>query len=266
MRPAIGWDSSGEDDIQAGGWTVMGRIRDRQQEMIAAACRPTIPLDEGSPSSQEDSVPSFRRMTPVRTEQEYEERLNAWQGGYAVLAFLFAQPGESAIRTLDERGEYFDIRTGDTWDLFFPGYFRFTTLDWRRRLGARTKQVARNWYFDTRGFEVLRRHIETNTDGRWNYSGGTDLVLLQAFVPRDGDPVVDWATIGSGSLDADGETSLNAVVEKISRDIENGCEDRFYGVSEVVGPPAPRADGVSRDILISAVGAIGGNLATLLFG
>jgi len=45
------------------------------------------------------------------------------EGEFALLAFLFAHPDSHAIRLLDYRGDYFDVRSGNTWDLFFPGYY-----------------------------------------------------------------------------------------------------------------------------------------------
>jgi hypothetical protein len=68
---------------------------------------------------------TYGLMRPVSTKGGWEDALRtASRGGPTVLAFLFARPESDVIRSLEHSGDYFDIRTGSTWDLFFPGYFR----------------------------------------------------------------------------------------------------------------------------------------------
>src|SRR5262249_3055242 len=98
MWPATAWDDQADVSNPVQAWSVMSRVRERQKSLRLQAdvSRRTLPADE--PTSDEILVPS-------------------------VLAFMFAPPRSPTIEMLDERGDYFDIRTGDTWDLFFPGYF-----------------------------------------------------------------------------------------------------------------------------------------------
>ncbi|MGV1006395.1 MAG: hypothetical protein ACOYEV_16875 [Candidatus Nanopelagicales bacterium] len=190
------------------------------------------------------------------------------RGSFTVLAFLFAMPDEPALRMLDRRGDYFDIRTGTTWDLFFPGYFKSDDQRFESQAGSRRvgKRAARDWFFDPRAFDELRHRIESAAAGQWEYSGGADVVLVNALVPDHGGPIVDWESLQSGSLTAEGELSLQSIVERISRDLEQGREDASYGVSAVTSPPQPRADGAAREVMIGATGEIVAAVAAKLFG
>src|SRR5579859_5452107 len=112
MWSATAWDDSDWDGNQARGWTVMRTLRGRQ---LAAA-----PKHVASATREELEVITYGHMRAAGKRQEYENAIKSrMQSGPMVLAFLFAQPDSDAVRTLDTRGKYFDIRTGDTWDLFF---------------------------------------------------------------------------------------------------------------------------------------------------
>lgn len=200
-------------------------------------------------------------MTAAVMEQQYQDRLAASsKGNYTVLAFLFAMPDEPVMKALDERGEYFDIRTGDTWDLFFPGYFRSDQDDFERRAGSQPigSLFTEGWYFSPDSFDVLRCHVERETEGRWVYSGGADLLLINAYVPHQGDANIDWASIQSATLTGpDAKTQLSGAIEKITGDLERGEEDPSYGISSLVGPAETiAADGTAKKVMIGAAAGI----------
>jgi hypothetical protein len=214
-------------------------------------------------------------MTAALIEQEYKDAISArWQGGPTVLAFLFAQPDSDAMRLLDERGEYFDVRSGDTWDLFFPGYYRSDrTRTFEINTGARPigHAYAANWYFSARDFDLLRRHIEDSSERRWVYSGGTDLVLINGWMPARGEPTLDWVSTISGQVtdQVDGSRTLNLanIVEHISRDLETGTEDAAYGVGKVTDEPRKPSDGhVTRDFMVNALGGIAAAIGARMLG
>jgi hypothetical protein len=135
-------------------------------------------------------------MTAALMERQYRDELSSrWKGGFTVLAFLFSPPDARAIRALDERGEYFDIRSGDTWDLFFPGYYRSSRgTHFESQCGASPvgRGFARDWFFNPREFDRLRDHVERESGNRWQYSGETDLLLANAYVPDVGELTIDW--------------------------------------------------------------------------
>jgi hypothetical protein len=181
---------------------------------------------------------------------------------------------------LDERGDYFDQRTGDTWDLFFPGYYvSAKSPDFEResgsQLGGRTgfrsagRRYAESWYFNARDFNLLREHIETFSGGRWEFSGQTDLVLVNGWLEPGAEPTIDWASTISGELaehSERGRLNLASVVERITRDLENGSEDLAYGVGEITDNPIPPESHVMRDLMLNALAGIAAALGAKTLG
>lgn len=153
MWPATAWDDADWDGNHARGWTVMRTLKERQQAHLreAAAARQRTTEREGK---------AFW-MTAAVMQQAYEDEIKArCRGGPTVLAFLFAHPDSDAIRMLDVRGEYFDVRTGDTWDLFFPGYYRSTKgRAFEQQAGAQPigHGFGIDWYFSVNGFPSSAR-------------------------------------------------------------------------------------------------------------
>jgi hypothetical protein len=265
MWPATAWDDADwGGGTRARGWTVMGSLRSRRDTLRreALAARRRIQEKEERLTSQ--------FMTAAVSQQALQDEIKArWAGGPSVLALLFAQPDSDAVRSLDHRGEYFDRRSGDTWDLFFPGYFRSPKDEhFERAVGAVPigQGFLRDWYFSPPEFNQLRATIEQKSEGRWHYSGGTDLVLVNAWMPATDEPTIDWASTLSGCVtDAtvgDTTLALPQVIERISRDLELALEDPDYGVGAITGPqPGPNGSGTTgRDLVVNALGGI---IATL---
>jgi hypothetical protein len=180
-----------------------------------------------------------------------------------VLAFLFAHPDSDVIRSLDARGDYFDKRTGDTWDLLFPGYYESAKGGhFEGQAGSRPvgRDFADRWYFSAADFNTLREHVERSSHGRWRFSGGADLVLVNGWMPETGEPTIDWHSTLSGELtDQDSGTStlaLSAVIERITRDLEFAIEDPNYGVAAVVDTAATERASLIRDFIVNALGGI----------
>lgn len=171
--------------------------------------------------------------------QEFPDR--HWHGSPTVLALLFTHPDSSAMRQLVMRRDYFDIRTGDTWDLVFAGY-------------------DSSWSFYPEEFNELRRKVESLSDGRWMYSGETDLVLVNAWLAECDEPTIDWPSTISGQITdrTAGTTTLTlaGVIERISRDLEAATEDPAYGIAEVTNGPMRSRSHVGRDLMVNALGGI----------
>jgi len=209
-------------------------------------------------------------MVGALDSESVRPRANNWPYGSTVLALLFAQPNSPAIRGLDQHGGYFDVRTGETWDLFLPGYFK---LPENKEAPPGCERIGRrftdDWRFSVRDFNLLRRHVERASDGRWAYSGGTDLVLINAWTVPEGDPVVDWRSTISGQLsdDSAGTTpvTLGNAIERISRDLEDQIEDPFYGVGEVTNPPILEST-FGREFMVTALGGIAAALGAKKLG
>lgn len=159
MIAATAWDGDTR------GWTVLGRARDRQARLRNARIQARRRL------KIEEDHHVVKMMTAAAMFET--TRLHAaanWSGGFNLLAFLFAPPDSEAIRTLDTRGDYFDIRSGNTWDLFFPGYYQSDRSErFERECGGRRVgyDFASDWYFNPTEFDSFRQHIENESAGRW---------------------------------------------------------------------------------------------------
>jgi hypothetical protein len=273
MWPATAWTDDDWVGQHARGWTVTGALEARRVRnlRLAAEARKRI----------EQRALTARMMTATSwVEDAADDAAGRWRGGPNVLAFLFAHPDSEAMKSLDLRGEYFDHRTGDTWDLFFPGYYRATDVAFERRVGARPvgQSYLGDWFFHPRDFDTFRRRLEGYTQCRWHYSGGTDLVLVSGWVSAHGKPSVYWDTAVSGCVTDETTAvltlSLPEVIERVTRDVENTLASADFGVGDVTGrsdpddprvpsTPAPRA---TRDVLVNAVGGILAQLGAKAMG
>lgn len=268
MWPATAWDDSDwPDGIKARGWTVMGRLRERQLAQLRAKADAMRRIEE--------TAGRVQMMTAASGLESWEDSLRAaWRGGPTVLAFLFAQPDSDAIRSLDTRGKYFNVRTGQTWDLFFPGYYRaHDNHDIERQVAVPVGDgFASDWFFNEMDFDIFRRHIEKESGRRWLYSGETDLVLVNAMLLERGEPLVDWASAIAGQVSDRGAGSatltLPTIIERISRDLEAGDEAADYGVGEVVGDDGSddAARKAGRELMIQALAGIAAGLGLKALG
>ncbi len=212
-------------------------------------------------------------MTAAATEQAWRSSMRTfWTGGPVVVAMLFAHPDSQAIQALDARGEYFDSRTGDTWDLFFPGYHKSDNAYLEEQAGSRRvgSGFAHDWFFNANDFNLFRAHVERASSGRWSYSGGTDLVVVNGYMPNVGDIVIDWESTLLGSLtDADGTQTLTIaqVIERLTTDLESGAEDSAYDLDAVVKRAVRRAKRTAaRDITVGALAGIAAAFAKARLG
>jgi hypothetical protein len=148
---------------------------------------------------------------------------------------VFASPDSAPAQQLLRRKAYFDVRTGDNWDVFFAGYFQYGSMSDPDQI-----QFDDDWGLGLRAFDAFRRGLEIRSRHRWKYSGGSDLVLLNMITFLTGDVQIDFQSIQSGPLtDPDDDTqtlTLARVIELISIDLEDDNGDDSYGVSEVVNP------------------------------
>ncbi len=256
MYAATAWGPDEENVIRS--WTVMGRLEERQETFRNRALQARRRMREReSPKGQ----PSAADLGTARDAIDA-----AWHGSATVIALLFGFPESAPMKELRNRRAYFDYRTEDNWDLFFPGYFQPSPeqgLDSRDQLVA--AQGDDEWRFDPLAFNLMREHVEKESD--WEYSGETDLVLIGCYFVEEGEPIVDWDLTLSGSVTdaATGTKTLGlaAVIESISRDLARAAEDPDWGVSRVVNPNKPEgiASRMEREAFIKAIAGITAALA-----
>jgi hypothetical protein len=267
MWPATAWDDSDWPDGQsARGWTVMGRLRQRQTAMQRAAAQVR------RRRAEDDDGHVAHMLRPVPTRNRWEKSLRTiGEGGPTVLAFLFARPDSDVMESLDVSGAYFNLRTGSTWDLFFPGYFQSHNAYLERQAGsitARGNQFASDWYFSPGDFDRFCREVERESQHRWKYSGDSDLVLVNGWLEPHGLPTIDWQSTMSGQVGAHGQTTLGAVIERMTNDLKTGAEDAHYGVGSVVAPnhSEKQSGTMTNEITIPALLAIAAALGVKVAG
>lgn len=244
----------------------MGRLRQRQAAMRHAGA------ELSRRARERDDHHTSQFMRAVSTRDRWQDALRAAsRGGPTVLAFLFARPESDVIRSLDSSGDYFDIRTGSTWDLFFPGYFRSTNEYFEQQAQSqpvRGDEFAADWHFSSRDFDVFCRDVERESGGRWSYSGDADLVLVNGWLEPRGQPTIDWESTMSGKIGAGGRATLGAVIERMTRDLTSGTEDAHYGVGDVVAPERSREPGgmSMNEVTVAALLAIAAALGVKVAG
>lgn len=179
----------------------------------------------------------------------------------SAVILVFAQPDSWSARQLCARRSYFDVRSGEDWDVFFPGYYRYGSMG-----DPEAVKLDEYWGFSPRAFDSFRRELEQKSESRWRSDGESELVAMNAtLVP--GGPVVDFASVVNGPLtepDISVTTrTLAQAIERLGQQVDDRAEDADYGLAEVVG----KADEVrAKEGVIGriGIGAAGGVAAALV--
>lgn len=175
-----------------------------------------------------------------------------------VVALLFVQPDSQVIATALRRKDYFDARSGELWDLYFAGYYRYGRMPRGRAL----TDASDGPQFSPPAFDEMRRLVESQSG--WRYSGDSDLVVVNAYLARGEEPLVDWPSLLGGPIvdanDRYNALSLGGVVEAISQGVERNYEAADWNVGDRLWPPDrgpdPKLRAFGRDVLTNAVAAV----------
>jgi hypothetical protein len=140
-----------------------------------------------------------------------------------LVSIVFAEPASLVISDLETNREFWDEMTGESWDLFFAGYYPYGSHG-----DARPIQVDRRprregaWQFSPRRFSQFLDEVEdsiahSQPRPSWRFSGTADLV---SFMVYGGDP--DWASLRTVDLcgttvQQAGQHPLGQVVEGLRR-------------------------------------------------
>jgi hypothetical protein len=194
--------------------------------------------------------------------QERTELLSQGQVACTVVALLFATPDSPLIRTAEVRRDYFDARTGNLWDLYFPGYYRWGHMKGGRPLSREPDGPQ----FTPVAFNEMRGFVQDQ--GSWRYSGDADLVLVNCYLVGGGEPLVDWASLQGGPLvDSNGryrQLSLGGVIERLTEGIEEGFEAADWNVGGTLWSDAKakthfldsRAAVFGREVLAQVIASV----------
>lgn len=234
VQPALRWT----EDPEHPSWGTSVEARLRIRAGLQPGHRPTA------------STPSKRPLTYqlMRAGDHVEEVTNApaeiGTVSFSVAVFAFAPPDGAPARQLRRRRDYFDVRTGESWDVFFPGYFRYGSTD-----DPQQQVFDDHWGFSPRAFNHFRADLQERTQGRWRYSGGSDIVLMTAAVAGDGTVTIDYESVIGGPLtdsqDDNQTLTLAQVIEAISHDLESDAQSPSYGISRVT---TPLEEAISRSL------------------
>lgn len=176
-----------------------------------------------------DPQPNDQGPSVLARLRERARLLDEGDVSCTVVALLFATPDSVLIQTAEERRDYFDARTADLWDLYFPGYYRWGHMAGGRRLS----NDPHGPQFTPVAFNEMREFVQGQ--GSWRYSGDADLVLVNVYLSGSGEPVVDWESLQGGPLvDPNGlyrQMSLGGVIERLSEGIDEGFESADWNVA-----------------------------------
>ena len=205
-------------------------------------CRPIASIGYLSavlPAVTWDPQPNEHAPSVLGRLLKRAELLDEGEVTCAVVALLFATPDSVLIQTAEARRDYFDARTGDLWDLYFPGYCRWGKMADVRRLSDDPQGPQ----FTPAAFNEMRKFVQGQ--GSWRYSGDADLVLVNVYLSGAGEPVVDWESLKGGPLiDPNGlyrQMSLGGVIERLSEGIDEGFESADWNVAgELWSDSAPK--------------------------
>lgn len=181
-----------------------------------------------------------------------------------LVSIVFAEPASLVISDLETNRAFWDEMTGESWDLFFAGYYQYGSHG-----DARPVQVGRRprregaWQFSPRRFRQFLNEVEHSiADAQprpsWRFSGTADLV---SFMVYGGDP--DWASLHAVDLCGTtapqaGRHPLGQVVEGLRR-WQDEDPDPSYAPGEApeLGTFIPRA-ALRQALLWSALAAAAG--------
>jgi hypothetical protein len=196
----------------------------------------------------------LRRADMYGRSQPLQDRL---------VSIVFAEPASLVISDLRTNRELWDEMTGESWDLFFAGYYQFGSHG-----DTQPTQVDRHperddaWRFSPNRFREFLMDIEgamirSREDRRWRFSGTADLV---SFMVYGGEP--DWASLHAVELTGTASPygalpTLGRAVEGLRRWQDEEPEPQFAPGEVRLGPFVPR-EALRQALLWTALAAAGG--------
>lgn len=155
-----------------------------------------------------------------------------------LIGIVFCRPQASLARDqiIPSLG-YFHYRSGEHTNFYFAGYRQGSQPGpGEMRVDAHFDHPG--WIFSERDFDNFRREVEGSS--RWRYSGGTDLILINAAKQVATNPKLDLTSAISVNLEQlkeDGALIETAMLfEQIFRYAEtHGANDPTWGFSDSVG-------------------------------
>jgi hypothetical protein len=182
-----------------------------------------------------------------------------------LVSIVFAEPASLVISDLKTNRAFWDEMTGESWDLFFAGYYQYGSHG-----DPKPVQVDRHphrddaWRFSPSMFRRFLAQVEMairhTPDMRnpWRFSGKADLV---SFMVYGGEP--DWASLRAVDLcgttaPQHGRHPLGEAVEGLRRWQDEDPDPEYApGEPPGLGPFVPLA-ALRQALMWSALAAAGG--------
>ena len=185
-----------------------------------------------------------------------------------LVSVVFANPSSLVITDLDSNRVLWDELTGESWDLFFAGYYRYGGYEDRRPVQLdRNQQRGDSWMFSPRMFAEFMSDMEQSMararlDEVWRFSGSADVV---SFMVYGGEP--DWHSLRAVELcelgAPDGAPRLGRVVEGLRRWPGEEPDSNFAPGEDTLGPFV-RKDALRDALLRTASAAAGAAMGSVL--
>lgn len=205
-------------------------------------------------------------MLHAPTFADVERRLNVIGSaqlqplGERLVSILFALPTAFVMKDLGQNRAYYDLATGNAWDLFVAGYYAYGSEGDPDEFDLRTPTEA-PWAFSPHRFLRFRREVEQASEGRWRFSGEADLVSFMSYQSQP-----DWETLRAVNLRT-GQTSLGEVVEGLRLWQRDEVDERFApGTADLMDfrPASFLVPALAWSASAVAAEVFGANAATLI--
>jgi|RhiMetdeSRZDD1v2_1073273.scaffolds.fasta_scaffold608510_1 hypothetical protein len=154
------------------------------------------------------------RIAIATDEVRIAKRKNIWRLGVVV----FTRPEETICReVVGPSLHYLHELTGERVHFYFVGFYHGTGFGHKVFAGADFFGDGLHWYFSPEHFASHQRQFEQLTEGRWSYSGGTDLLI----VPY---------RIHMGTFYIDGSSAIDLKLSRLVREKHHYSPDELIQV------------------------------------
>jgi hypothetical protein len=170
-----------------------------------------------------------------------EVRTAKWSNVWRLGVLVFTRPEEKICQeVIGPSLHYLHELTGDKVHFYFVGFFTGTGFGHKTFAGADFFGDGQEWYFSPEYFASRQDSFEHLTDGRWRYSGGTDLLV----VPY---------RIRMGTFYVDGSAAIDLKLSRLARDQHRYSPDELVQILVRELKQGKDINGVSNARIMDAI-------------
>lgn len=164
---------------------------------------------------------------------------NIWRLGVVV----FTRPEDAICKEIITPSlNYLHELTGEKVHFYFVGFLDKEAMDYRKEVASDLFGDGKRWYFSPSDFARVQTEFENFSNGRWNYSGGTDLLVVPYRIRKgvfyiDADKALDikLSKIAKNSKDYLPEEIVQIIVRELKsgKDVDGVSNSRIMdGIKE----------------------------------